>query len=729
MARRRRHRRGALTAATAVRTGGRQTTAAFLTCRLADGVAVGSVAGLVEAVLVYTTSTGVPRSNVVLIFGTNLLLWGATGLGIGAFAALLARRGEWRAVALERASRLVLLLGPILITLARRDLLPGFGWRFLLHWGVPTLLVAAAWLPVQDPGWRSLASFSSFIRLSALYQGASGICVLLRRHDALGTLLRDHASLVAGLPLGFGLFGVLLGLVTQSPRDTGVEPAPPLRGALVTLAGSLAVAAALLGGKGLDYPAPAADLGGGPVGPDILLVVLDTLRADHVSAYGYARKTTPNLDAFAEQATLFEHAYAASSYSLSSHASLFTGLLPSAHGAHAVPCEIASGDAGRYDVSTDYPLENRADTLAELLSRAGYRTGGVAGNGAYLAGWTGLTQGFQYYVGPGRFGYYPLSLVLLNAFPALAHAVSERFGERLDRFDAEQITSVAMRWLAARRRSSSFLFINYFDAHAPYAPPPPYDRRFPAHQGSKQLNDQDVADAVNQGRRSLRSEERDFLVSRYDGEIAFVDAQLGRLLRWLEAEALLDGMLVIVTADHGEAFGEHQLLGHGVGLYEDQIHVPLIVKLPHQREGVRLAQRASLLRTLKLIESVRRGETDAGSLQAQQSMPTSGILSELWMLPHLCHLARDRFPAPMRAVYQGNFKLIERLSPGPNELYDLQSDPTESRDLLRSDAAAAAIVEKSLLAAVPPFTSRAGGAPPPLNPEDLERLRALGYVK
>ncbi|MFW6125152.1 MAG: sulfatase, partial [Pirellulales bacterium] len=267
--------------------------------------------------------------------------------------------------------------------------------------------------------------------------------------------------------------------------------------------------------------------------PNVLLITLDTARKDHLSCYGYARPTTPNIDAVAGESLVYHAAVAASNWTLPSHASMLTGLFPPTHGAHFVgrdqPHVPHTEPAAR--------MASQCKTLAEVLQEADYRTVAVVAQFWWLGAHYELDQGFDYY--DHRAGAPPLHYRR-----------------------ADQITDLAIEWLEQDDGRPFFLFLNYMDPHHPYVPPPPFDRRFqtassiqsmpPSWEYFDQLQVQ-----LLQQRRPWPAETTEFLVNAYDGEIAYMDQHVGRLFDWLRSNDYYDSTMIVITSDHGEQFGEH----------------------------------------------------------------------------------------------------------------------------------------------------------------------------
>jgi arylsulfatase A-like enzyme len=431
--------------------------------------------------------------------------------------------------------------------------------------------------------------------------------------------------------------------------------------------------------------------------PSILLVTLDTTRPDRLGVYG-AANATPTLSRFAEGAVVFERAYATSSWTLPSHASLFTGLLPMQHGAQTAPG--GNTQALGYTVR---PLAGAFDTLAERLHAAGYRTAAVVG-GPALRRDLGLAQGFE---------HYGDSL----------HGVEVITGRR-----AANVVDDAIAALRGFPSAPWFLFVNLFDPHSPYEPPAPYDR------GLEKVDEQRLNRARIERLLAGRPAEPEpwereataALLARYDAEIAYVDAELGRLLSAVAAAPGGERALVAITSDHGESFGEHDYFSHGAHLYEDNVRVPLLVRWPDRRgAGTRVA--APVPNHALFAELLV-----AAGLPVPASAPrldgAASIVTEVGASDANVRLFGPFFDRSLRAFYAFPLKLIES-SRGRLELYDLEADPGERADLAVSDAQRADALRAEVArraAALPPLYDEAARAE--MSEETERALRGLGYL-
>jgi choline-sulfatase len=388
----------------------------------------------------------------------------------------------------------------------------------------------------------------------------------------------------------------------------------------------------------------------------ILIVTLDTTRADYLSAYGSGRVWTPNLDRLAADGVVFEQAMTVAPLTLPAHCSLFTGLLPPRHGVR--------DNAGR-SLATDH------QTLAAVLQRRGFDTAAFVGS-VVLGSGRGLEAGFDVYndgITTGRSG-----------------------GRGLQR-PADQVVDEAVSWLEGRHDAPFFLWVHLYDPHAPYDPPEPF-----------------------------RTAYRDDL---YAGEIAFADAQIGRLLDSLDRRRLLDRTAVIVAGDHGESLNEHGESGHGIFIYQNVIRVPLIVRIAgvSPRRMPEVARLVDIMPTVLELVAAPPTATDGVSL-VDGMTGAEGLLD---LQAYSESLYPERFGwSRLRSLRAGRLKLIE--APRP-ELYDLQTDPDEQNNIYAERPAIAAVMSRRLSALTVQDAFRDDVDDPVRpGPETIERLAALGYV-
>jgi hypothetical protein len=466
--------------------------------------------------------------------------------------------------------------------------------------------------------------------------------------------------------------------------------------------------------------------------PNVLLIILDTARADRFPFNGYARPTAPALAALAAEGAVYERAYTAGPWTVPSHGSLFTGLYPSEHGA----------DSGHLR------LDDGLVTLAENLSDAGYRTIGYTEN-PWIGKAHNFQQGFQHY-------------------EEIWRSVPGTTGEDMG---AARLNQQIAQWLTWRdgnseaRRQPFFMFINYFEPHLPYNPPEPERSRFlsegadpAAVERLRRLQNPDDLRYIL-GLASLLPDERRMLSDLYDGEIAYVDRRAGEVIDLLRRRGLLDRTVVAVTSDHGEAIGEHGLIDHKLNIHEEVLRIPLVLRYPPAvRAGQRIAAPAllqDLHPTLLALAGIEAPAVPGGAgAPAGAAAGGSGPWPRAAVpLPGISGVGRARprgtggrnaaggAPEPLIAEYARPSEFLEHVrevfpeadvarfdraqvawrvgdeklhwsSDGRHRLFDLASDPGEERDLAgerpESVRALAAAVEAWLArpAARPPIGTR-----------------------
>ena len=333
-----------------------------------------------------------------------------------------------------------------------------------------------------------------------------------------------------------------------------------------------------------------------PSAPNVLLIVWDTVRAKNLSLYGYHRATTPRLEAWARSSVVFEQASSTSPWTLPSHASLLTGQW-----------------AQHLSTNWEQAMDEEPRTLAEVLSGHGYVTAGFIANTYYCGNELGLARGF------GRYDDYVVSsrelLISSTLLRTIANSgvVRRMVGshDNLPRRTATEITDQFLGWHADVDGRPFFAFLNYFDAHETYLPPPPFDRAF--GEGPPPGSPAVVQDVRRSLRRDWAQRPADEIrreVNMYDGAIAYLDAELDRLLATLQARGVLDDTLVIVTSDHGEQFGEHGLFLHGNSLYRPLLDVPLLLRFPASAPAARRVTARVTLRDIAATVLDLLGVTD-----------------------------------------------------------------------------------------------------------------------
>jgi arylsulfatase A-like enzyme len=440
--------------------------------------------------------------------------------------------------------------------------------------------------------------------------------------------------------------------------------------------------------------------------PNVVLISLDTLRADRLGIYGYHRPTSPHIDAWARKATTFTQVQSPANATLDSHMSVLTGLHPDVHGVRAL--RNPPGRGQRIDT-----LDRRRITLAEALRAAGYTTAAFVHASVWMNPEFGFEQGFDTY--------------------------------RVVHHDAAQMNGGnVFPWLAHYRRERFFLFVHYFDIHSdwtrlPYDSPAPFDRQFlPDYRGAFTGCSDGVCASryllqLNRGGGSLPPADLAYVSALYDGGIAYTDAQIGALLKKLRDLDLYDDTMVVLFADHGEELDEHGSFLHEQ-LYQEVVGVPLIIGHPTLiPEGRRID---TPVQTLDIMPTVldAAGVPAEDGVQGRSLLPLlrgDGVGSAL--------LFSSNGNGRSYAVRDGDWKLIVDRTTGTDRLYDLGDDPGEQHDLSKRHPQRAGRLRAALDAWVADNDAskatfdadRAGDAPEHLLPSeaDIEFLRNLGYVE
>jgi arylsulfatase A-like enzyme len=431
----------------------------------------------------------------------------------------------------------------------------------------------------------------------------------------------------------------------------------------------------------------------GPSTPNVVVLLVDTLRADRLGCYGAHPSPSPTLDRVAADGLLFVDAVSQSSWTMPSVASLMTGLHPHSHG-------ILGGRAGGdEDAPNDHELlADPIVTWAEEAAQAGVTTVGISAN-PLVSRATNMTQGFETFV------ELPWSAKGMNW--ATATAVNRTF----------------LRWLERNRSYRFVAYLHYMEPHDPYTPPVTWSRELPADIAPALARGwiRDTANQINwHGGALLPADQIAYLRRLYDGEIHAWDTALSELLAALAELGVRDHTVLVITADHGEEFQEHGHLAHGGHLYEESIHVPLVIAGPGIAPGRRSeqVQGIDLFPTLAGIVGIPTAPGLAGHDLLAQPIARPAIIETGR------GIAPDGSPMPLVAVRDGGWKLIQAPALGRAELYDVRRDPGEHDD--RHGAEEGARLAHWLVDAP-------AGPPPPTPPNDNpalhERLRALGYVE
>jgi arylsulfatase A-like enzyme len=423
--------------------------------------------------------------------------------------------------------------------------------------------------------------------------------------------------------------------------------------------------------------------------PDVLFILLDVARADHLGCYGYERDTSPNLDRLAADSILLENAISSSTFTKTSISTLFTSLNAHHHG-------VFLGTFGKdpNTVESD-TLGGHFTTLAEAMYGAGRNTVAWVQNGQ-LRGFMGFDQGFSLY----------------HDQPGLADAITGGF---LD---------WRARW---GDHTPYFAYLHYIDLHAPYHPPPPFQGKFGSKKGdlSDQMSDASWYDfkvSVAKGAVVLSQEDLDGFESRYDELIAHLDSWIGRIIDELKASGRYDDTLIVVTSDHGEGFWEHGFISHSTTPYEELVHVPLIMKMPQSAGAGRRIER--MVGTIDLMPTLLDfvGAWIPDNLEGRSFLPllegTEEALDPGWLTLE--------FRSTI-AVRTERWKLI-RVPGRPPELYDLDADPAEANNCIDDNPDLAKRLGQAVRRSLEIRKDAKAAERVVLDADTVEALEALGYL-
>jgi choline-sulfatase len=399
-----------------------------------------------------------------------------------------------------------------------------------------------------------------------------------------------------------------------------------------------------------------------PPAPNVILITIDTVRADHLGCYGATNVKTPTLDGLARDGIVFERAISQVPLTWPSHAAILTGTYPFQNGVQDF---------------TGQPLDQRFRSVAQIFKQQGYATGAVVSAFVLDRSW-GLARGFDYYD---------------DAFSA--EVFRHKDVGLVDRKAGESVTR-AISWLQKTPRRPFFFWLHLYDPHSPYDPPEPFRTQYKGHL--------------------------------YDGEIAYADHELGRLIGWLKQNQLYNRTAIVLLSDHGESLGDHGEKEHGFFVYNSTVHIPLIVK-PPTGSGFRPGRVARPVETVAVAPTLTRLAGMKNEIQKQFSSP--GLMSDCAENDAAAYsesfYSFSSFGwSPLRALQTSRYHYIEAPTP---ELYDVIADPQEKNNLASQQTATVAVLEDKLQSLLRhnPFKP-AGSGNSGLSPEALEKLRALGYV-
>lgn len=466
-----------------------------------------------------------------------------------------------------------------------------------------------------------------------------------------------------------------------------------------------------------------------PESSPVILIVLDTLRADHLGAYGSDAGLTPAIDALSTHATVFERSISTSPWTAPAHASIVTGLLPYRHGVHL----RRGASVSSLTLSRDF------ETLGELFQNGGYETVGVVSN-PWLSAKHNFAQGFARY-----WDSQPLiplrDPAVLNFASRLAgistlHFLTDPIRIRGHGWSKPYVTADAIFDSALElvddlpRMGPPFVFLNLMDAHDPFEPPPPFSRRAGPEAGFRISYHDVVQEAMRESRISAETLAQ--IRSTYAGEIAYLDSELGRFFEGLKSRDLYENAWIIITSDHGEHLGENGLYWHRTSLYDPLVQVPMIIKAP----GQTVARRdASLVQSMDLFPSLLQNNgidvpsgLDAVAMELDRPFVVSELYADDWGVDRLGpHYGRELWAVSsatgrLIGAEEGTFEYVDQFSVEPTQFDGASTIPVEIREFYVH------LTEVQLLRAE--FRTKETGEVPgdELSAERLRQLRALGYA-
>ena len=532
-------------------------------------------------------------------------------------------------------------------------------------------------------------------------------CLLVLYNVAVGPKALALVLLFDALVLACGAWAGIWLDRRQSRSWTLAKSIPSL--ALI-FSGLLIILQPSLGWVG--YYLPGTKAGRNPGRPNLIMIVMDTVRADHLSLYGYFRDTTPFLDQLGAKSLVFDHAYSTAPWTLSSHASFFTGLLPSEHNC----------DYEKMFLASQYP------TLAERLKQRGYFAIGWLNN-PLLNYSSGLARGFDWFVDNNQMSVYTGEMVWSSYLRIRRQAGLDN--------GARRTNTVVFRWLdrLAGQRKPFFLFINYMEAHTPYPEAPETYRFFLNPKSARKKHERVDWDTFNcelQQEGGATALARYFAVNRYDGSILYLDGKIEQLYAQLSRLGLAENSIIVVLSDHGESFAEHNFWGHGIDLYDSELRVPLIIHYPNESAGERLTQPFSLKDLPGLLLDMAQGKPAKELL----SRPSASVDIFAEVAKPLYYMERFSRICPSynisqldnrkKALIRWPYKLVW-VSNGTQEMFQMDQDPDEQVNLAPGNAGLLGQLDATMgqFRAAHPFPSSHAK----MDAATGNALKALGYAR
>ncbi len=522
--------------------------------------------------------------------------------------------------------------------------------------------------------------------------------------------LNEHSEVTAyDLSLGFFSVAILtLGLFFLLVKS-GLDTTIPLS-VLMFLAVAVGPTVFVMTGKTYEPSASGFKPSSDHKVKHVILITIDTLRADALSSYGGTVTSTPNIDSLAKDGTLFKNAYSAAPWTLPSFSSIMTGVSPTVHKTFAF----------------DSVLPDKFKTIAEYLRDSGYYTAAI-GDNFYLHPEFNMDQGFLEY------NFYPRRQMVVDSFGATL--IKKSFPNTMNPYaSTDQLTDLAIDWIGKNRDSDFFLWVHYYDPHIPYSPPREYISKsaVPDDSIGYQLWS---ASAIRDGHFAPSASQREWIKELYDAEVRYVDASLGRLLEAFKEESLYKSSLIILTSDHGEEFWEHDGFEHGHTLYNELLHVPLIVKLPGKHSARVVEDEVTTQSLMPTVLDMTRIRNESGHATAESLSPLLAENPSSFAEEPLVSTGLLYYENREGVIFRGS-KYIESLVTGQGELYDLRTDPGEqipldlSRNRMKSDQAKNIMFnhnrESEMLTKELGVSNTEKAA---LDKEKIEKLKALNYIQ
>lgn len=498
--------------------------------------------------------------------------------------------------------------------------------------------------------------------------------IFLAVFDWVFIVLFGKISLVAILLLAAGISYQVFGSIVKREASASSK----IQKALPWLAGAtIALFVVLQGGGWLNERIKTSGLpSAASNAPNVIVIVVDTLRADHLSSYGYERDTSPFMDSLAAQGVRFENAISPSSWTQPVHASMLTGRYTYEHHAELTP------------------LDDTYPTIGEVMQANGYRTAGFSANTLFFARRYGHGRGFLHF----EDNYQSVTDAFFNS--SLYGFLFDFYGLRKglkyegvpNRILASDINAATLNWIDGGEEPF-FVLMNYFDVHDPYTPPEPYRSKYASVPNPGGL----VNGFMERYSPSLTPEQLQSEIDAYDGSIAYVDDQIKAFFGELERRGLLENTIVIVTSDHGESFGEHGILQHSASLYIDEIHVPLIVWRPGQVPAGKTVETpvtltalpSTILSLISVTDDPFPGPSLAVLISGEAPADWPDPISELAQMVGAAEVNPSTHGA-LKSVVGIDLQYITHEKFG-EELYNWRADPQETNNLVNEPSAGTAL--------------------------------------